>query len=66
MDPAKKDAKKKTFVSSFRREGGRLGNITIDSKSLRMRSGDGGPGYAAPVSRRAAVQNPEPKPFKVR
>ena len=49
------------FIPSFRR--GRLGNISIDSKSLR--SGSGGPGYAAPVVRKVAIENSEPKTFKV-
>ena len=49
------------FIPSFRR--GRLGNISIDSKSLR--SGHGGPGYAAPVVRKVATENSEPKSFKV-
>ena len=58
------EAKKKSvFVPSFRREKGRIGNITIDSRSLR--SGYGGPGYAAPVARRTAVEKPEAKTFKV-
>lgn len=58
------EAKKKiVFVPSFRREKGRIGNITIDSKSLR--SGYGGPGYAAPVARRTVVEKPEAKTFKV-
>ncbi|XP_068760183.1 microtubule-associated protein futsch-like isoform X3 [Montipora capricornis] len=50
------------FIPSFRR--GRLGNISIDSKSLR--SGHGGPGYAAPVVRKVATENSEPKSFKPR
>ena len=58
------EAKKKiVFVPSFRREKGRIGNITIDSKSLR--SGYGGPGYAAPVARRTVVEKPEAQTFKV-
>ena len=58
------EAKKKiVFIPSFRREKGRIGNITIDSKSLR--SGYGGPGYAAPVARRTVVEKPEAKTFKV-
>ena len=63
-DESTKEAKKKIlFVPSFRREKGRIGNVTIDSRSLR--SGYGGPGYAAPVARRAVVEKTEPKPFKV-
>ena len=63
-DALKKDGKKKfSIVPSFRREGGRLGNVSIDSRSLR--SGHGGPGYAAPVARKMVVQNPEPKVLKV-
>ncbi|XP_068714249.1 uncharacterized protein [Montipora foliosa] len=50
------------FIPSFRR--GRLGNISIDSKSLR--SGHGGPGYAAPVVRKVVTENSEPKSFKPR
>lgn len=41
-----------------------MGNITIDSRSLR--SGYRGPGYAAPVARKAVVREPEPKIVKVR
>lgn len=55
--------KKISFVPSFRREKGRIGNITIDSRSLR--SAYGGPGYAAPVARTTKVEKPEPKTFKV-
>ena len=63
-DAHKKEGKKKvTIVSSFRREGGRLGNISIDSRALR--SGYGGPGYAAPVARKIAVPKPEPNIIKV-
>jgi len=59
-----KETKRKiSFVPSFRREKGRIGNVTIDSRSLR--SGYGGPGYAAPVARRLVVEKPEPKTFKV-
>ncbi|XP_068713541.1 uncharacterized protein [Montipora foliosa] len=50
------------FIPSFRE--GRLGNISIDSKSLR--SGHGGAGYAAPVVRKVATENSEPKSFKPR
>lgn len=64
-DAVKKEEKKNVaFVPSFRREGGRMGNITIDSRSLR--SGYRGPGYAAPVARKAVVREPEPKIVKVR
>ena len=63
-DALKKEGKKKvSVIPSFRREGGRMGNISIDSRSLR--SGYGGPGYAAPVARKTVVQKPEPKVFKV-
>ena len=40
-----------------------MGNISIDSKSLR--SGYEGPAYAAPVVRKVAVENAQPKSFKV-
>ena len=63
-DVNKEGKKKVPVISSFRREKGRMGNITIDSKSLR--SGFGGPGYAAPVARKLIEQRPEPKSFKVR
>ena len=62
-ESTKETKKKISFVPSFRREKGRMGNITIDSRSLR--SGYGGPGYAALVARRAVVEKPEPKTFKV-
>lgn len=63
VDVTKGGKKKVSIVPSFRREKGRMGNVTIDSKSLR--SGYGGPGYAAPVARKTVVQKPEPKTFKV-
>ena len=53
-----------SIVPSFRKPGGRMGNISIDSKSLR--SAYGGPGYAAPVARRMVVEKPEPRAVKVR
>ena len=40
-----------------------MGNISIDSRSLR--SAHGGPGYAAPVARRMVVEKPEPRAVKV-
>ena len=40
-----------------------MGNISIDSKSLRP--GYDGPAYAAPVVRKVAVENAQPKNFKV-
>ena len=40
-----------------------MGKISIDSKSLR--SGYDGPAYAAPVVRKVAVENAQPKSFKV-
>ncbi|XP_074610113.1 uncharacterized protein LOC141864291 [Acropora palmata] len=39
-----------------------MGNISIDSKSLW--SGYDGPAYAAPVVRKVAVENAQPKNFK--
>ena len=63
-DLLQKDGKKKvSIVPSFRKPGGRMGNISIDSRSLR--SAHGGPGYAAPVARRMVVENPEPRAVKV-
>ena len=41
-----------------------MGNISIDSRSLR--SAHGGPGYAAPVARRMEVEKPEARAVKVR
>ena len=60
----KEEKKKGPVIPSFRREKGRMGNIAINSRSLR--SGFGGPGYAAPVSKKLIEQRPEPKSFKVR
>ena len=58
----KKEGKKNVpSIPTFRR--GRMGNISIDSKSLR--SGYDGPAYAAPVVRKVAVENAQPKNFKV-
>ena len=58
----KKEGKKNVpVIPTFRR--GRMGNVSIDSKSLR--SGYGGPAYAAPVVRKMVVENTEPKSFKV-
>ena len=60
----KKEGKKKvSTVPTFRKPGGRMGNVSIDSRSLR--SGYGGPGYAAPVARRVVVEKPEVKAIKV-
>ncbi|XP_048581685.1 uncharacterized protein LOC5517160 isoform X2 [Nematostella vectensis] len=53
--------RKAVNIPSFRREGGRLGNVRIDSKKLRGT----GPGYAAPVVRDSYVP-PEPKQVKAR
>ena len=53
-----------SIVPSFRKPGGRMGNISIDSRSLR--SAHAGPGYAAPVARRMVVEKPDPKAVKVR
>ena len=58
----KKEGKKNVpSIPTFRR--GRMGNISIDSNSLR--SGYDGPAYAAPVVRKVAVENAQPKNFKV-
>ncbi|XP_074609001.1 uncharacterized protein LOC141863385 isoform X2 [Acropora palmata] len=57
----KKEGKKNVpSIPTFRR--GRMGDISIDSKSLR--SGYDGPAYAAPVVRKVAVENAQPKNFK--
>uniref|UniRef100_A0A6P8IQV6 Uncharacterized protein LOC116303278 n=1 Tax=Actinia tenebrosa TaxID=6105 RepID=A0A6P8IQV6_ACTTE len=61
-NPVKIKEKKTINFPSFKREGGRLSNMRIDSKSLR---GSSGPGYAAPVVRQNA-QIPEPKQYKPR
>ena len=63
-DLAKEGKKKVPIVPSFRREKGRMVNVTIDSRSLR--TAHGGPGYAAPVARKMVAEKPEPKTFKVR
>ena len=58
----KKDGKKNVpSIPTFQR--GRMGNVSIDSKSLR--SGYEGPAYAALVVRKVAVENAQPKSFKV-
>ena len=59
----KKDVKKAPNLATFKREGGRLGNVKVDSSALRLAARSGG--YAAPIVRTVTVQKPEPKPFKV-